>query len=94
MYDQLQKQKPVQRIKTKIELQNVLKIIGNLTINDSYGEAKLKNFYKNYSNTVSAVEEIKKYSTAAEIINTALRSKSFLSFFQSVLYLFSILNNF
>ncbi|XP_076236834.1 uncharacterized protein LOC143180762 [Calliopsis andreniformis] len=73
---QLQKQKSLQQIKTELKLQNSLTIVGNLTINGSYRNANLKNFYKNYSNVTPIAHKIRKYSKAAEIINTALRSRA------------------
>ncbi|KZC08872.1 hypothetical protein WN55_11375 [Dufourea novaeangliae] len=73
---QLKKQKPVQRIKTGIELQKSLTIVENLTINGSYGSTELKNFYKIYSNIAPLAEKTSNYSRASETINTALKNRA------------------
>ncbi|CAK9826786.1 hypothetical protein ANTRET_LOCUS4568 [Anthophora retusa] len=76
MDHQLKKYKHLQKIKTGIELQNNLNIIGNLTIKDIYSKAEMKNFYESYSNVKFIGEKMKKFSRAAESINTALRNRA------------------
>ncbi|XP_043261008.1 uncharacterized protein LOC122402358 [Colletes gigas] len=70
------KEQPLQIIKTKIKLQNVLKIVGNLTVNDTYGKAEFKNSYKAYSNLEAVEEKMRKYSKISETINVALRNRA------------------
>ncbi|CAK9818076.1 hypothetical protein ANTPLA_LOCUS9619 [Anthophora plagiata] len=76
MDHQLKKYKSLQKIKTGIELQNNLNIIGNLTIKDTYSKAEMKNFYESYSNVKFIAEKMNKFSKAAESINTALRNRA------------------
>ncbi|XP_017791112.1 PREDICTED: uncharacterized protein LOC108573234 [Habropoda laboriosa] len=75
MDHQLKKHKSLQKIRTGIELQNSLNIVGNLTINGTYSGAEMKNFYQSYFNEMPIAEKIKKFSRAAETINTALRNR-------------------
>ncbi|XP_076629970.1 uncharacterized protein LOC143346098 [Colletes latitarsis] len=77
MSRQLKKtEQSLQIIKTKIKLQNVLKIVGNLTVNVSYGKAELKNSYNAYSNVEAVEEKMRKYSKISETINVALRNRA------------------
>lgn len=83
MNHQLRKQKPSQVIKSKIILQNTLKIIGKLTMSGSYGKAELKNPYKTYSNVVAITEKMRKYSKMTDIINVSLQSELLFPLFLS-----------
>ncbi|XP_076300033.1 uncharacterized protein LOC143218620 isoform X2 [Lasioglossum baleicum] len=73
---QLKKWAPVQRIKTDVELQNSLRIFGNLAINQSYGNVKLKNFSKNSSSMELVGERMKNYSKATGTIKAALENRA------------------
>ncbi|XP_031830303.1 uncharacterized protein LOC116426016 [Nomia melanderi] len=74
--NQLKKQNPQQRIKTGIEFQNSLRVLGNFSVNGSYGNTELKQFYKNYSNIAPSTEKTKNYYKAAETINMALQNRA------------------
>ncbi|XP_076653210.1 uncharacterized protein LOC143359262 [Halictus rubicundus] len=73
---QLRKQRPLQKIKTDVELQNSFRIFGNLAINHTYGNIELKNFSKNYSSIESVAERMKNYSKATRTIKAALENRA------------------
>ncbi|XP_053989170.1 uncharacterized protein LOC128881831 [Hylaeus volcanicus] len=73
---QLRKQKPSQVIRSRVDIQNSLKIFGSLTLNDSYGKAELKESYKTYSNIAPVAEKMWRYSKTSETMNVALRNRA------------------
>ncbi|XP_033337429.2 uncharacterized protein LOC117226816 [Megalopta genalis] len=74
--NQLGKQKRLQSIKSRIELQKSLKILGNVTVNGSYGYIELNNFFKSYPSVLPVIEDMKDYSKAASTIKAALENRA------------------
>ncbi|XP_078042111.1 uncharacterized protein LOC144472686 [Augochlora pura] len=74
--NQLRKQKRLQNIKSRIELQTFFKILGNFTVNDSYGNIELNNFSKSYPFILPVVENMKDYIKAASTIKAALENRA------------------